>query len=116
MPPEARKHDLSDTFAATWKLVAPNDVAYVREHRFHPTRRWKFDFAFPEHRVAVEMEGGIYSKKGGHSSVTGIKRDIEKYTAAAVLGWRVLRYHTDDMRKRPVQVIEEVLAAIQGAS
>ena len=109
---KARKPDLSDKFEATWNLVAPKNIAFVREHRFHATRKWRFDLAFVKQRVAVELEGGIFHGRTGHSSVTGMKRDMEKYNAATLGGWRVLRYHAQDLRDRPVQVVEEVLFAI----
>ena len=69
----------------------------AREFRFHPTRRWRLDFAFVEHRLAVEIEGGVY-RGGGHTSVAGIKRDIDKGNALTLLGWRVLRFHGDQVR------------------
>lgn len=69
------------------KLATP-----VAEHRFHPTRKWLFDYAWPEEKVALEVEGGIWRKGGGaHSRPANIMRDIEKYNAATVLGWRVIR-------------------------
>jgi hypothetical protein len=62
------------------------------EYTFHPTRGWKFDYAFPAERLAVEIEGGIWKKGGGaHSHPLNIERDIEKYNEAAILGWRILR-------------------------
>ncbi|SAK62549.1 hypothetical protein AWB76_03266 [Caballeronia temeraria] len=67
------------------KLPAP-----VREHRFHPTRRWRFDFAWPVSRIAVEIEGGTWSG-GRHTRGSGFEADCIKYNAAAVLDWRVLR-------------------------
>lgn len=68
----------------------------VREHIFHPTRKWRFDFAWPEHKVAAELEGGIYSG-GRHVRGTGFVKDCEKYNAAALLGWRVLRFTARDL-------------------
>ncbi len=63
------------------------------EYRFHPKRKWEFDFAVPSLKIAVEIEGGIFAgKRLGHSSGAGIKRDMEKYNAAQLLGWRVFRY------------------------
>ena len=63
------------------------------EFRFHPVRRWKFDFAVPEFMVAIEIEGGIFAKtRLGHSSGKGIKQDMEKYNMAQLMGWKVLRY------------------------
>lgn len=64
--------------------------APVAEFRFHPTRRWRFDYAWPAHRVALEVEGGIWVG-GRHINPRGFFNDLEKYNAAAVLGWRILR-------------------------
>ena len=70
------------------------------EYSFHPTRRWRFDFAWPEYRVAVECEGGIWSQ-GRHVRGLGFQRDCTKYNEAAILGWiviRVTRRHIEDGR------------------
>lgn len=68
------------------------------EYRFHPTRLWRFDYAWPAQKIAAEVEGGIWRKGGGaHSHPQNIERDIEKYNAAAVLGWRVLRVVPEKM-------------------
>lgn len=61
------------------------------EYRFHPKRRWRFDYAWPEHKVAVEYEG-LVSQKSRHITLTGYTRDCEKYSRAAVMGWKVIRY------------------------
>ena len=65
--------------------------APVTEHRFHETRRWRFDFAWPALRIAVEIEGGLYVR-GRHTRPSGFVHDAEKYNAAALAGWVVLRY------------------------
>jgi len=62
-----------------------------REYRFDPERRWRFDYAWPSLKVAVEIEGGIWIR-GRHVRPTGYLADLEKYNRAVVLGWRVLRY------------------------
>ena len=64
--------------------------APVREHRFHPVRRWRFDYAWPEQRVALEVEGGVWTG-GRHTRGAGFVGDMEKYNAATVAGWRVVR-------------------------
>ena len=69
----------------------------VREFRFHPKRRWKFDFCWPEAMVAVEVEGGIWSG-GRHTSGKGFQNDCEKYAEALLLGWRVLRVTGDQVK------------------
>ena len=61
-----------------------------REYRFAPPRRWRFDFAWPEHKVAVEIEGGLF-KGGRHQSLDGFLKDAEKYEAALLKGWTVYR-------------------------
>lgn len=62
-----------------------------REHCFHPERRWRFDFAFPAQKVAAECEGGTWTR-GRHTRGAGYEADLEKYNAAALLGWLVLRF------------------------
>lgn len=65
------------------------------EHRFHPVRFWKFDAAWPEYKIAAEVEGGIWGKdeeQGRHTRGQGYVNDMEKYNAAQLLGWIVLRY------------------------
>lgn len=60
------------------------------EHRFHPTRRWRFDLAFIDQKLAVEVEGGLFIQ-GRHSRGAGAEADCEKYAEAAIAGWTVLR-------------------------
>lgn len=62
----------------------------VAEHRFEPERRWRFDYAWPDAKVALEVEGGVWSG-GRHTSSAGFVKDMAKYNRAAVLGWKVLR-------------------------
>ena len=62
----------------------------VCEHQFHPGRRWRFDYAIPSAMVAIEVEGGIYTK-GRHTRGKGFEADIEKYNTAESMGWHVLR-------------------------
>jgi hypothetical protein len=69
-------------------LVSP--LPSETEYRFHPTRKWAFDFAVPALKVAFEYEG-IFSKKSRHTTVSGYTGDIEKYNAAAIDGWTVIR-------------------------
>ena len=62
----------------------------LTEHRFHPTRKWRFDYAWEDHRVALEVEGGVWVG-GRHTSGAGFVKDMEKYNEAACLGWRIIR-------------------------
>jgi very-short-patch-repair endonuclease len=72
----------------------------VREHHFAKSigRRFRFDFAWPAHMLAVEVEGiGDGRAKNRHTSRAGYAEDCVKYTEAAILGWRVLRFTGDQV-------------------
>ena len=60
------------------------------EYRFHPERKWRFDLCFPAHKLAVEVDGGVFIA-GRHTRGVTYEKDCEKLCAAVVLGWRVLR-------------------------
>ena len=62
----------------------------VAEYRFHATRKWRMDFAWPDHRLYLEIQGGTFRKGGGAHTGAGAIRDMEKFSAASVLGWRPL--------------------------
>jgi very-short-patch-repair endonuclease len=62
----------------------------LRQHRFHPKRRWLLDFAWPARKVAMEVDGGTWSG-GRHVQGAGYEKDCEKLNEAALLGWTVLR-------------------------
>jgi hypothetical protein len=66
-------------------------IPFDREYRFHPTRRWRFDFRVGAEsaKVAVEVQGGVWSG-GRHATGSGITGDCEKFSVAASLGWRVM--------------------------
>ena len=85
--------------------------AFEREYEFHPTRKWRFDFAWPDHMLAVECEGlTAPSTKSRHTTNEGYSKDLEKYNAAALAGWTVLRYTMPMIRSGvALQQIEEAL-------
>lgn len=81
----------------------------IYELRFAPPRRWRFDFAWPEHMLAVEIEGGTWSG-GRHTRGKGYANDCRKYNAAVLLGWRVLRFTTEMVANgSALAAIEEAL-------
>jgi very-short-patch-repair endonuclease len=91
-------------FEWLWHLM--NGPALEREFRFHPTRKWRSDFAHLPSRTLIEIEGGIWVR-GRHTSPKGFAADAEKYLEAALAGWRVIRL-VDDQIKTPV--IERIVA------
>ena len=65
------------------------------EFEFHNKRKWRFDAAYPDVKIAIEFEGGVYRKGGGaHQHAKRFLGDMDKYNEAALAGWRVLRVPT----------------------
>jgi very-short-patch-repair endonuclease len=62
-----------------------------REVRFHSTRRWRFDFAYPNLKIGIECEGGTWMGKG-HTGGKRYRSDCVKYNYASLMGWTVLRF------------------------
>lgn len=69
----------------------------VREYRFDPTRKWKFDFAFPSQKLAVEVEGQYHRTYAGH------RNDCEKFRESTRQGWRVLRFQATTSQRRATE-------------
>jgi very-short-patch-repair endonuclease len=73
------------------QLRAHGIEGYEREYRFHSTRRWRFDFAWIDRMLAVELNGGTWVR-GRHNRGSSVQGDYEKLNAAQLLGWRVLQF------------------------
>lgn len=84
-------------------------VECLKEYQFHPTRRWRFDYAIPQHKIAVEVEGGVWTQ-GRHVRPQGFLGDIEKYNAATFLGWRVFRVTPKELHSRGfIQLLKDAI-------
>jgi len=79
------------------QLQASGLTGYDKEFRFHPTRRWRFDFCWRDLMIAAEIEGATWSG-GRHTTGSGFRADCEKYNHAQKLGYMVFRF-TGDMVK-----------------
>lgn len=111
-----------------------------RQYRFHPTRKWQADFAWPDQKVLLEIEGGTYGRPvmchacgarvrarkkdgsigaammtpgGSHSREPRFTQDCEKYNAAVLLGWAVVRVTGPMLREAPVQVIRFLVELLE---
>lgn len=79
------------------------------ELRFCPPRRWRFDYAWEDHKIAVEMQGGLWTR-GRHSGGTGQVNDMEKFNAAVMCGWRVLQFTPEQVRKGdPISFVKTLI-------
>ena len=84
-------------------------VNIVAEHRFHKVRRWRFDYAFPDYKVAVEVDGGVWIG-GRHNHSSGYVDDLEKLNTAAAMGWLVLRILPEQrFRTTTLEFIKEAM-------
>lgn len=105
---------LERKFSLYWKACGGPELE--AEHKFCTDRKWRFDFAHPVTRVAIECEGGVFSG-GRHTRPLGFIADCEKYNEAAHLGWLVFRLTSGQINMlevtRIVQVIKR-LNAIKG--
>ena len=98
-PAKRRKRSLPPSNLLQTPLAAyfPLLPKPVSEHRFAPPRRWRFDLAWPDLKIAVEQEGGLWVT-GRHNRAHGYIKDMEKYNHAALNGWRVFRFTPQQIR------------------
>jgi hypothetical protein len=72
-------------------LTRTMGVEWVQEYHFHPSRKWRFDVAFPSRKIGVEVQGGLW-KYGRHNRPGGYEGDMAKHNAAAELGYRIFYF------------------------
>lgn len=80
------------------------------EFRFHPPRRWRWDYAVPSMKLAIEYHGGIYSG-GRHVRGIGFEKDREKMNTGQLDGWTILEL-TEEMVKsgKAYEMIEKAIS------
>jgi len=98
-------------FLSLWGWLAPELPQPVREFRFSAPRRYRFDFAWPQQKVAVEIEGGVWTR-GRHVRAAGYTADTDKYNLAVTLGWSVIRIVSTRLETDPYGQIELVRKAL----
>jgi DNA-binding CsgD family transcriptional regulator len=125
--------DLERAFDTQFRVLADDLPPPRADYQFEPTRNWRFDRAWPEHKVAVELEGGAYGQRvvchncgsvvramttggpgrevraaGWHGHYSRFVADREKYNAAALKGWIVLRFVNEDVLTDPFKMVETI--------
>ena len=113
MPPKRRrprKPRVQHPKIKDWLADCPahNLPEPVRELKFHPVRRWRFDYAWPDYMVALEVDGG--GAWGRHGRPSGMSKDNEKINTAQTMGWIVLRCLYSERDR--VSVMDGVRAAL----
>lgn len=94
-------------------VSCPVDVTHgasqiEKEYRFHPSRKWRFDYAIPKYKIAIEIQGGIWTM-GRHVRGVGYLSDMEKFNEAQLLGWIVLMVTPQQMKEKIYTILERAL-------
>ena len=63
----------------------------VQEYRFDARRKWRFDLAWPDRRIAAECHGSTWTN-GRHVRGYGFENDRRKMNAAQLQGWDVYEF------------------------
>jgi very-short-patch-repair endonuclease len=101
--------DLPDSYLLFEKLITDRIGKPVREHRFHPERMWRFDFSYPDVRLAVEIEGLVHNGFSRHTTISGFEEDAWKYAEATLLGWTVIRFSQNQIKTiKCLDLIEKI--------
>ncbi len=107
---KGKQSELERVFEHYLRALGGDLPRHEREYRFHSKRRWRFDWAWPESMLAVEIDGGQWVRGGGrHNS----DKDREKLNAAALNGWRMLRFSGGMLRRDPASCVETVRMALR---
>jgi len=107
---------LEKKFQANWNKTYPA-TKLVREYKFSDTccrtgcrqRGYRFDFAHPKSKVAIEIQGGTHLPYGAHSSAAGLQRDYEKLAIASSKGWRVFMLSGSMIETRYLKMIKKTI-------
>ena len=92
------------------------DEGMVRELRAIPGRRFRIDFAWPDLKLAVEVQGGLWTR-GRHSRPMGIVKDYEKFNLLTLHGWRVLLLTSLDVRgEKGLEMIRDAISQSSSSS
>ncbi|MDX7905198.1 DUF559 domain-containing protein [Acinetobacter baumannii] len=88
---------VSEGEAALVQHLKSHKIGFEQEFKFHPKRKWRADFLITGTKILVEVEGGIWSG-GRHTRGKGYIGDMEKYNEAAMMGFTVLRFSTEQVK------------------
>lgn len=104
--------DLAD--ALLGQLEALGMPIPIRDHVFHPVRRWKMDLAWLELMVSCEVDGNEWAQtngtKGRHGGAKGMQSDCEKVNEALLLGWKPYRFTGSQVRSGyAITILERAL-------
>lgn len=103
---------MEDIFKTHWdRLIG---IPIKIQYPFHPTRQYRFDFAFPEIKLAIEMQG--YGP--GHASFKEMYSDYVRHNEAVKLGWQIMYFMQPHIQKdsleKTLELVKEVYCHMSG--
>ncbi|MDC4681943.1 endonuclease domain-containing protein [Acinetobacter baumannii] len=105
---QAREPSVGEVLLATHLRACK--IGFEQEYKFHPKRKWRSDFLITGTKILIEVEGGIWSG-GRHTRGKGYIGDMEKYNSAAMMGFTVLRFSTEQVKSGlAIQQIEKIVS------
>lgn len=114
MAQQKPREDLANYLASALRAIAPDLPEFETERVFALKtfgREWRFDIAFPEYRVAVEVDGGRFVK-GRHNDPVKFADESAKRTAAGMLHWKVLQIPGDKVKAQMATIIDMIRCAL----
>lgn len=108
-----RRELLKRAFETVWRALEGPELQ--EEFEFHPERGWRFDFCHLPTKAAVELEGGTWLDKGGHTTGKGYSKDCQKYNEAQLLGYRVFRFTSDMIANNPIGHLRPIIELMRKA-
>jgi hypothetical protein len=92
----AEKSALEDNYFFQFKMLSKeHGIEKIPVRQFiipEGKRKFAFDFGWPEYRLLIEIQGGIFMRHGGHNTPSGLIRDYEKCNYAIYYNYRTLYF------------------------
>nr|WP_218954775.1 endonuclease domain-containing protein [Acinetobacter sp. YH12025] len=108
--PKVKSQKVPNEFEAKLALeLKALKLDFEQEFKFHQSRKWRADFHLKGRMILIEVEGGIWSG-GRHTRGKGYIGDMQKYNAATMLGYQVIRFSTEQVKSGlAIQQIEKMV-------
>ncbi len=89
------------------KELAQRFGKVITEYKFHASRKWRLDIYLPDHMLGLEIDGGLFMRRGAHNTGKAIMRDIEKSNAALMQGIIIYRIPAQELNN-PDDIIKHL--------
>ena len=82
--PRRLRREQTSSEAKLWERLRDRRLANAKFRRQHPVGRYVVDFACPEQRLIIELDGGVHRLREAE--------DFERQLTLEGMGWRLLRF------------------------